>query len=153
MRAMAAITALALAGGAFALGRATGPDATSTARERVIDRMVAVPSGGACVARLGDDDLRRLRDEIVATLPAPAAAPVPDEVAPPPTTAQATAADATARLLDRAVAAGRWTDDDAVAMRDDLAAMDPAQMTATLQRMAALVNGGRLRVETTGSPF
>jgi hypothetical protein len=151
MRTVAVLIAVAL--GAFALGRITAPSDAPATRERVVERAVAVPTGGgACVARLDDDDLRRLRDLVDATRPAPSPEPTADP-APAPSPAQVTAAREGASVLDAALAAGRWTDDDAAALRTQLAAMDPAASAETLRRMAVEVDAGRLRVETTGSPF
>ncbi|HTJ42275.1 MAG TPA: hypothetical protein VL463_09295, partial [Kofleriaceae bacterium] len=61
--------AAVIAAAAFALGRATAPAPTSptvVAASVAPAPAAAYVAGPPCVARLGDDDLRRVRDEVVA---------------------------------------------------------------------------------------
>jgi len=142
----------------FAIGRVTAPSSPEPATVSVVERGApAVIAPGTCVAHLGDDDLRRLRDEVVAAIapgsPAAAIVPPAEDPPPPPTPEQLAAEDASARLLDTAIAAGRWTDADAAALRGQLGTVPDATRIAMLQRMAVAINSGRLHVDTTGAPF
>jgi len=139
--------------GGAAIGRATAPhDApTATSMASPPPRVATTP----CVARLGDDDLRRIRD----ALPTPASTmppPSPPRAAPEPATptaAQVAAAGDAERILDAGLAAGRWTDADATRLRASLAPIDAGARVALMQRLAVAINSGQVTLETSGSPF
>lgn len=48
---------------------------------------------------------------------------------------------------------GRWTEDDAQALRGALASLPPEEQAEITRGLALVVNGGALRVETQGPLF
>ncbi len=88
-------------------------------------------------------ELRQLQAETAAAKP------------PPEAPFQETPQYATSvRVVDQAVAAGRWTTDDRSKLRQVLPSLGSAAMVKVIQRLVVAVNDGRLRVETNdGAPF
>jgi hypothetical protein len=149
---------LGIAIAAFVLGRVTAPASTPVATASAGAPPAVVAPAGPCVARLSDDDLRRLHDSVAADVRAPSeqtdTEPSPAKRDDPePTREQVSAGQAGASILDHALAAGHWTDDDARAMRSQLGEMAPDDITATTQRFAAAINAGTLRIDTNGPPL
>lgn len=83
----------------------------------------------------------------------PSAAPAPaDAAAAPATAAQTKAAEAKSKLLSQALASGTWTEMDAMAARQLLPALTPADQKALLLAIASNINGGKLKLEAS-RPF
>jgi len=97
---------------------------------------------------------------IYSSRPAPACAPGRTAVAAadaaaqpqPPTAEQAKAAEAKGKLLSEALANGNWTEADAMAARQLLPALAPADQKALLSEIAMGINGGKLKLEAV-RPF
>jgi hypothetical protein len=103
--------------------------------------------------------LRQLHDTC-ATKAAVAAAAAPAEIAKPAASAQAPpppddpvlTANAQS-LVDRAIASGKWTDDDAAAMRVSMAAMTPGQRDDAMHMLLRALNERGVRRSTHGPVF
>jgi hypothetical protein len=102
--------------------------------------VVAAPVADATVVRAA------VR-EALATAPAAAEAPTP----PPVTDAELRAADDAHALVADAVDAGRWTREDAGALRALLPRLAAEDFDAVMTALIAPVNEGRVIVETSGS--
>ncbi|MFY2558929.1 hypothetical protein ACN469_14970 [Corallococcus terminator] len=57
------------------------------------------------------------------------------------------------QVIDNAIAARRWTEEDATALRGALGAMTPAQRDEVIRRLVVTLNTNTLEVRTRGSPF
>jgi hypothetical protein len=115
-------------------------------RERPLPLPLTMPAGTRSVdsEAIAGRVAELLRQKLPA--PTPAAAPSSDEpaAAPAPTAAQlATLASAHARV-DAAIARGRITRDDVLALRAQLATVDPAERQELRRQIALAVNQQRL---------
>jgi hypothetical protein len=57
------------------------------------------------------------------------------------------------RTIENARSAGRWTDEDAGALRRSFASLSGRQSAALLERLIPAINRGEIDVETSGPPF
>lgn len=163
VRATIVIAFIAAAGAAFALGRATAPSRVpSRGSDRPAPPSTAVspvvPAGrtaatGEAVPHLGDADVRRIRDEVVAALALQRAAraePAEPPTPAPPSPEQALAIAAGDHLIDSALASREWTDADAAALRAQFPAMSIDARVAAARRLAVAVNAGQVQVRASG---
>jgi hypothetical protein len=86
--------------------------------------------------------------------PSPTAveAAAPADTPKPPTAAQAQAAETKGKLLSQALAAGSWTEADAMAARQLLPTLAPVDQRALLSEIAMGINSGKLKLNAT-RPF
>jgi len=56
-------------------------------------------------------------------------------------------------IIDRALASGRWTDEDATALDAAIEELDGPDRARLLMRVAAATNADRLQIETTTYPY
>jgi hypothetical protein len=145
------VGALALAAIGFYAGttlpRERGPSRGPSAPPPVLVREVAVGGG------LSAQDVRDVvREELAAR---PAVVPTPKAVVPTPEqVARSAEAHARARrVLDDAIAAGRWTDDDARTVGHLLGSLTPDDALDLYQTLFPALNDGTVRAEITGAPF
>jgi len=145
-RALGAALGLALG---FALARAVPGDARATAPARPQVAAAAVP----CVARLGREDLDALKAAVGSARAGDATAPLapaPEPPVPQAPGSQALAASQRAdELVDQAIAAGVWSDDDVTRfralVRDLSAAEDRERAVSTV---VTAINAQRLRPDS-----
>jgi hypothetical protein len=133
----------ALGGGAavyLALGARTPvAPAPVVAEHRTVVVRQAAPSGaphgapasGVAVATVGD----------------PTAAPAAAPELPSPTAEQSAAADAAMEIVDRAIAAGHWTDDDNTRLSANIRQVHMLDRDDVMQAWATAVNEQRLKVD------
>lgn len=57
------------------------------------------------------------------------------------------------KVIDNAIAARRWTEEDATLLRKALGTMTPAQQDEVIQRLVITLNTNTLEVRTIGAPF
>jgi hypothetical protein len=143
--ALAAVAGLAL-GFVVADVRATRAEATPSSTAPT------APALQRCVAALSAADVERLKREIVAALPArvdsgattaPAEPLEPPEPPPPTPEALAAGQQATA-LVDAAVAAGVWSEENAVSLRALMPTLPPTDRDRVLRAITTAVNDQRL---------
>jgi hypothetical protein len=141
------VAGAALALGGFGLGQWVRLDPSPPAPERVTHERVVVSEGRGGTCPGATEELRALvREELGPRATAP---PVVDEPDPEPTP-QSVELRA---LVDRALAAGRWTQADRVTALGLLAGVRPDERRVLSVLVYSAVNAGRLRVETQGPPF
>lgn len=73
--------------------------------------------------------------------------------APEPTPQNLAAFQEGSKVIDNAIAARRWTEADAAALRGALGTMTPAQQDEVIQRLMVTLNTNTLEVRTLGAPF
>jgi hypothetical protein len=149
---------LACTAGGVVVGRATvdpAPDhPPRTDRPMAALTPPAVPVLGSDALR---GDIRRiLREELqLARQPEPVQAAIAAAPAtPPPESAEAVAAaEQGHRIVDGALAAQRWGDQDVTAIRQILPQLAADDRDALLKQLVPAINTGRVRLETVGQIF
>jgi hypothetical protein len=136
----------------FFAGRSLAPGAiVKVVSQPSAERSAAVPTCAG--TQLSNDDIARVRDSVLAALPPGKVSepPAAQEPSPEPWTPeqQAAASEAT-RILEVAVAAGRWTDGDAQSFRSTLVEAPPGEQFELRRRVAAALNSGQLHLSATG---
>ena len=102
-----------------------------------------------CSASLSDDDVARLRDEIVAGL----RQPTPSPSTAPPTAPEAEGAEhAAAEMLDRALASGAWSRLDRMLYQRFAGAMSEEARVRALSALTMAINDQRLKLEPPDAP-
>ncbi|MFY0527048.1 hypothetical protein ACN28I_29210 [Archangium gephyra] len=159
----------------FWAGRASvpTPEADDALRQLVLahDAQLAAlrsqpppPPQGTCttVATLSANDSASLRAELARLVReelhpeprAPSAEPPPElPRAETPAPEQLPLIQDTQRLVDSALSARRWTDQDAEAFRRLAPHLPDAQRRALMQQVVVAINEGRIQMETRGLPF
>jgi hypothetical protein len=145
-----------IAGGAL-LGRSTAETPRAPPRPAELS---ALPPGTGTVALRGDvlrADIRRvLREELqLARVPEPLQPRVVAEpTAPSPATPEAQAAAGQGRrIVQDALAARRWREQDVLAIRQVLPQISADDRDAMLRELIPAINNGRVALETVGEIF
>jgi hypothetical protein len=101
---------------------------------------------------LSDDETRQIvREEVLAALGIECAEPEAAVTAPADQPAGPTEAYARAsRLVEGAIAVGRWTDADRTALRQELPALRPGERKEVLRVLLPAINAQRVNVELDG---
>jgi len=122
-------------------------------RSPEVPRCAAAASGAPAV--LDEAARRALVSEISAAVAAElrAAREAARPPAPPPSPEELAAGAEAARLLERALRAGVWTDGDAEAAQRLLPQLGPEDTGALMRGLAAAMNRGDLAVRTRGPPM
>ena len=126
----------------------SSPPVATRSVERV-ERCVAAGLSDADVARLRDEVITAVQGELAVADGPAAAAPVPA----PPTAEQTEAVKSGLQLVKTAIEHGRWTEDDAAALRLQFSAMTDEGRDGALSQLAMAINSGRLKLETQGQLF
>jgi hypothetical protein len=148
---------LACTAGGVVVGRATvdpAPDHHPSIDRPVAALPPAVPVLGSDALR---GDIRRiLREELqLARQPEPVQAAIAAAPAtPPPESAEAVvAAEQGHHIVDGALAAQRWGDQDVAAIRQILPQLSADDRDALLKQLMPAINTGRVKLETVGQIF
>ncbi|NVJ27048.1 MULTISPECIES: hypothetical protein [Myxococcus] len=160
----------------FIAGRATAPNSADTgpvleelARQRALLQSVleatrapslqmrhasAPPTGSTVDAAWLRAELAQvLREELGNRAPTEPEDAQKKPPAPEPTPQNLAAFQEGTRVIDKAIAARRWTEEDASSLRKELGAMTPAQRDEVIQRLVVTLNTNTLEVRTMGAPF
>ncbi|AKF84590.1 hypothetical protein SAMN05443572_10172 [Myxococcus fulvus] len=152
----------------FLAGRATQAPASTdlepilrelAAQRALLVSLQTAQQGPSARAPSGDNlDTAWLRSEIAQAVREALEDSTPPEAAPktppPEPSPQALAAlQEGHRVIDNAVAARRWTDEDARALRSTLSTMTASQQDEVLRRLVTTLNTNTLEVRTHGAPF
>lgn len=97
--------------------------------------------------------LRRELERAARRAPAPQEQAKAEQVAIEARPENAPAQARAERVVSQALAARRWTMDDAHALRESLAALSPQQGAALLEQLVPAVNRGEIELETPGPLF
>lgn len=159
MRQTLAIAAVLLAVGG-ASGYLLAPRATETPSGSRSDAALARPAAAAARGLTEADVRRVIRDELSA-LPAPSAPAASGEVRPGDdaaatailSPAAANALQAAHERIDRALAAGEWTQGDAAALAAALDVLPTTQQAELLQTLVPALNRGEVRLAYRGALF
>ena len=133
-----------------------GDQAARTAAPVRVGRPVAEPVSRR--ATLTPADVELLKRELVSAI-AHSTTAAPSQVeqlaaTPQSETDEAIAASESLQdVLDRAVANGAWTNEDAIAMNGLMRRASPYAVDKAVRSLAAAVNDQRLRIDTEGFPF
>jgi hypothetical protein len=149
---------VAIAAGFYAGYQAArdGDQAATTGAWVGVDRTVAEPV--SCRATLTPADVELLKRELVSAI-AHSTTGAPSLVerrtaTPQPATDETIAANASLHeVLDRAVASGVWTHEDAMGMNSLMGRASPHAVNKIVRTLVAAVNAQQLRIETDGFPF
>jgi hypothetical protein len=112
----------------------------------------AVPVLGSAALR---GDIRRiLREELqLARQPEPVQAAMAPATPPPESAEAMAAAEQGHHIVDGALAAQRWRDQDVVAIRQILPQLSADDRDALLKQLMPAINTGRVKLETVGHIF
>jgi hypothetical protein len=113
----------------------------------------AIDDRSALVSRnelstLLDEKLDGLLKNRRGTISEPAPPPLPG-----PTAAQVEAFARAQGMVEKGLHAGRWTDEDAMALRVVLVQVAAEERAELTRKMVVAINQDRIRVETSGPPF
>ena len=150
--------AAALAAAAFAAGRWSAPGRTEPGAPPGAQRQVVAAREVCAPQELGGtqailDEIAGLRAEVRAARPTVAgeAKEAPEPQAP--TAEQVAMGSEGARIVDTAIRAGRWTQEDVQAFRLRRGGMTSGQLEEVVGRLFNALNDGTLRIEFRGSPI